>query len=326
LKIRVAIGVFISALFIYLAFHKVDFDQMVGALQSANYRWLAPAILVMLTSHWIRAVRWRAIMTPIKICHVHPLFSALMVGYAANNLLPLRLGEFLRAYAVGKSQTIPKTSAFATVIVERLLDLMALLLFLGVTVSLFPLPAEVKTPAYAVTVLTFALMIFVAFLMTKTDATMSLVQKLLPQKIFSVVDKVMRSFVEGFEVFRKSEHYLLVALTSVAIWLLYAGVVYLAFFAFDFQSRYGLGVYASLVVLVVISVGITIPSSPGYVGTYHWFCMLSLSLFGVPKSEALSFAIVSHAINVLPFTIIGLAYFWRENLSLSVAVAGEDAT
>jgi len=265
-------------------------------------------------------------MSPIKDCHVHPLFSALMVGYAANNLLPLRLGEFLRAYAVAKSQTISKTSAFATVIVERLLDLMSLLLFLGLTVLLFPLPPEVKTAGYAVAGLTFFLIVFVVFLMAKTDATMGLVRKLLPQKIFKVVDKLMRSFLDGFEVFRKSEHYLLVAVTSVAIWLLYAAVVYLAFFAFDFQGHYDIGVYASLVVLVIISVGITIPSSPGFVGTYHWFCMLGLSLFGVPKGEALSFAIVSHAINVVPFTIIGLAYFWRENLSLSVAVSGEKAS
>ncbi len=323
MKIRILIGVLVSALFIYLAFRKVDLNEVLAALRNADYAWLGPAILAMSLSHWIRAVRWRAIMSPIKTCDVHPLFSALMIGYAANNLLPLRLGEFLRAYAVGKSQNIAKTSAFATVVVERLLDLMVLLLFLGTTVLLFPLPAEVKGPGYAVAVLTFGLIVFVVFLMTRTEGTIALLQRMLPSRIFAVIDKFLRSFVEGFEVFRKAEHYLLVAVTSIAIWLLYAAVVYLAFFAFDFKGSYGIGLYASLVVLVVISVGITIPSSPGFVGTYHWFCMLALGLFGVPRSEALSFAIVSHAINVLPFTVVGLLYFWKENLSFAAAVATE---
>ncbi len=321
MKIKAFIGIVISFVFVYLAFKDVSFQEMGTALATANYLWLIPAILAMLVSHMIRAVRWQAIMEPIQRCSVRPLFSALMIGYAANNLLPLRLGEFLRAYAVGKSQGVSKTSAFATVIVERLLDLMSLLLLLSATVFFFPLPENIKNWGYLFSGITLASVAFVLFVMEKTEATIRILGKLLPQRLFNIVERLMKSFLQGFVVFRRSEHYLLIFLTSIAIWFLYALVVYFAFFSFDFDTTYGVGFYASLVVLIIISVGITIPASPGFVGTYHWFCMLSLALFGVPESEALGFAIVSHAINILPFTAIGLVYFWKENLRLADAVS-----
>lgn len=325
MKIRVAIGLAISAVFVYLAFKDVDFDEMLHALVNANYRWLFPASVAMLLSHWFRALRWRFIMEPIKPVKVGSLFSALMIGYASNNIFPLRLGEFLRAYAIAKSQNISKTSAFATVVVDRLLDILSLLLVLAITVFLYPMPQNIKNWGYAVSVATVGLIVFMVFLMEKTDATVRLLEKIMPGRVFAIVQKVVRSFLQGFMVFKKSEHYLSILMLSLAVWFLYAVVVYLSFFAFNFTENYGVGLYESLVVLVIISIGLMIPASPGFVGTYHWFCMKSLSLFGIPESEALSFAVISHALNTIPFTIVGLLYFWKENLHLSDAVSEKEA-
>lgn len=325
MKLRVGIGIIVSIVFIYLAFREVNFQEMLQALRNANYVWLFPAVSAMLLSHWLRSIRWRYILEPIKLVKVHPLFSALMIGYAANNIFPLRLGEFLRAFAIGKSQRISKTSAFATIIVDRLLDVLSLLLVLAITVFLYPLPQNIKNWGYMISALALSIIVVMVFLMEKTEATIKFFKIFLPKKLFEIIQKVIRSFLQGFLVFKKSEHYFTIIVLSVSVWFLYAVVVYLAFFVFNFNANYGLNLYSSLVVLVIISVGIMIPSSPGFVGTYHWFCMKSLSLFGVPESEAFGFAVISHALNMLPITFVGLFYFWRENVHFSDAVSEKEA-
>ncbi|NIV95357.1 flippase-like domain-containing protein [candidate division KSB1 bacterium] len=324
MKLKVGIGVLISGFFIYLAFRDVNFQEMLAALRSANYLWLLPAFFAMLISHWIRASRWRSFLSPIKEVGVHPLFSSLMIGYAANNVFPLRLGEFLRAFALGKSQSVSKSSAFATVIVERLIDLLSLLVLLAGTILVYPLPPDIRKAGYVIFFITLSAIVFMVFLMEKTDGTIRLLNKLLPSKIFHAIEKTVKSFLQGFVVFKKSEHYFKITVTSILIWFFYALVVYATFLAFSLHRNYEINFLSSFVVLVTVSIGIMIPSSPGFVGTYHWFCMKSLSFYGVPHSEALSFAVISHALNTLPFTVIGLIYFWRENLHFSDAIVEKD--
>ncbi|MCG8606103.1 flippase-like domain-containing protein [bacterium] len=320
MKLKVFIGILISVVFIYLSFRSVDLGEMWETMKAAKYAWLLPAFLLMLLSHLVRAYRSRYFIEPIKKVPTHPLFSALMIGYASNNILPLRLGEFLRAYAIGKSQRIPKTSAFATIIVERLIDLLSLLTLLAATILFFPLPDEIKKGSYAIFFVAVTALVVLVLLMEKTDTTISVLQKILPSRLFQLVQKTVRSFLDGFKVFKKAEHYAGILITSILVWLLYAIVVFVTFYAFEMPEKYGVGLFSSLVVLVIVSIGIMIPSSPGFVGTYHLFCMKSLALFGVPQSEALSFAVISHGLNTIPFTIIGLIYFWKGNLHFSDAV------
>ena len=329
MKIRVTIGIVISVVFLYLAFRQVNVHEMVAALKGADYIWLMPALLFLFASLLLRAIRWGYFVEPLKQVKLHPLFSAMMIGYAANNVFPLRLGEFLRAYAIAKTEGISKSSAFATVIVERLIDVLSLLLILAVTILLFSSRPSVtnneeiifiKNSGYIIFALTLSIIVLMVFLMEKTESTITVFQFLLPDKLFNIVQKIIRSFLQGFIVFKKSEHYLSILILSISLWVLYAGILYVIFFAFNFQTKYNINVLASLVVLVTVSIGIMIPSSPGYVGTYHFFCMKSLSLFGVPESEALSFAIISHVLSSIPLTLVGLIYFWKENLHFSDAV------
>ncbi len=328
MKLKIAVGLVISIVFVYLAFVNVNFNEVLDALKRANYLWLLPAVLAMVLSHFLRAVRWHYIFEPIKPIKLGPLFSALMIGYAANNIFPLRMGEFLRAYAIAKSQKISKTSSFATIIVDRLLDILALLVLMAVSVYFLPTQETdggifmlVKKGGYIISAGTVGVIVFMVLLMERTEETMKILQRLLPHKLFELIDKVVRSFIDGFLAFKKAEHYLAITGLSIAIWLLYALVVYFSFFAFAFDLGFG----ASLVTLVIISLGLMIPSSPGFIGTYHWFCKASLALYGIPEGAAVSFAVISHAMNTLPFTVIGLSYFWKENLRFSDAVSEKKA-
>ncbi len=328
MKIKVAVGIAISLVFVYFAFRKVDFDVVLQTLLRANYLWLLPAFAAMLLSHLLRAVRWHYICEPIKPIKIGPLFSALMVGYAANNIFPLRLGEFVRAYVIGKSQNISKTSSFATIIVDRLLDILSLLLLMAVSVYFLPnrdtdggIFALVRRGGYVITAGTVSVIVLMVFLMQKTEATLNLFRKIMPAKVFAAIDKFVRSFLDGFLVFKKAEHYLVIIVLSVSVWLLYALTVYFSFFAFNFHLGFG----ASLVVLVIISLGLMIPSSPGFIGTYHWFCKASLGIYGISGNAAISFAVISHAMNTIPFTVIGLSYFWKENLRFADVMSEKDS-
>jgi uncharacterized protein (TIRG00374 family) len=332
-KIRVTIGIVFSVVFLYLAFRQVNVQEMLAALKGANYLWLAPAVLFLFASLILRAIRWGYFVEPLKKVKFHSLFSAMMIGYAANNVLPLRLGEFMRAYAIGKSQRISKSSAFATVIVERLIDVLSLLLILAVTILLFSKQQSIsnnndivliKNSGYIIFGLTISVIFTMVLLMERTETTIRILQRLLPERIFNIVQKIIRSFLQGFTVFKRSEHYLSIFLLSIMLWILYAGILYVSFFAFDFHTISDINVLASLVVLVTVSIGIMIPSSPGYVGTYHYFCMQSLSLFNVPQSDALSFAIITHLLSNIPLTVVGLIYFWKENVHFADALAEKE--
>jgi len=328
-KLKVLFGIVISGVFIFLTFRQVEFGEMWQSLRHANYFWLLPAFLFMLLSHWLRAQRWHYLMEPIKPIKTKPLFSALMIGYAANNVFPLRLGEFFRAYAIGKSQNVSKSSSFASIVVERfVLDLMALLILLVITILFYPLKLPyyelIRLGGYAILALTVALIVLIIFLMRKTDATLNLLQRMLPHTLYEKVEPTFRSFLQGCMVFKKSEHYIAIIVLTLFIWALYILSVYMIFYVFAFVAHYNLTVWSSVIILVVVTFSIMLPSSPGALGTYHFLCTEVLKYFVVPNDQAVSFAIVSHAMNIVPFTVLGSIYFLRENLKFSDAVAEEE--
>jgi len=321
---RLLLGLIVSAFCIYLGFRNVDFGNMWQALLTANYLWLLPAVGFMFLSLWLRAVRWRYFMDPIKKVETPKLFSAMMIGYMGNNVFPLRLGEIMRAYAIGKSAQVSKAASFATIIVERIIDLLSLLSILAVTIFFHKFPHWIENAGWLIFAGSVGLVVFIIFLMEKTDQTLRLVDfflRPLPLRISQGARKILRSFLEGFAVFKRAEHYWTITWQSIVMWFFYAGIVYVTLVAFRLDSTYDLPWITSLVVLVMVSIGIMIPSSPGYVGTYHLLCIQAMAFFSVPASEAAGFAVVLHVVNFIPVTIVGLMYFWRENFKIEDATA-----
>ena len=329
MKKQFAIGILISIVFLYLAFRNVDIPEMKRALEQANYWWLIPGIVFMFISLAIRAYRWNYFLLPIQKVPYKKLFSAMMIGYMANNVFPLRLGEVMRALAIGRSARISRASAFATIIVERIIDVISLLLILGFTVFFHKFPPEIQKAGIFLFLATFALILFIILLMEKTRKTLRVVAWFItpfPFRVKKFVNKLLRSFLAGFKVFRQSHHYLAIVLQSIALWILYGGVIFVTFQAFAIKLENDTIIVASLVTLVMISIGIMIPSSPGFVGTYHYLTMQGLALFGVSESDALSFAIVLHLSNYIPMTLVGMYFFWRENMHFRDAIREKEET
>jgi uncharacterized protein (TIRG00374 family) len=324
---RLLLGIVISGVCVYLGFRNVDFGSMWQALRTANYLWLLPAVGFMFLSLWLRAIRWRYFMDPIKKVETSKLYSAMMIGYMGNNVFPLRLGEIMRAYAIGKSAQVSKAASFATIIVERIIDLLSLLAILALTIFFHTFPVWIEKAGWLIFAGSVGLVIFIVFLMEKTDQTLRIVDVVLsplPARISASARKILRSFLEGFAVFKRAEHYWSITWQSIVMWLFYAGIVYVTLVAFRLDTAYDLPWITSLVVLVMVSIGIMIPSSPGYVGTYHLLCIQAMAFFNVPASEAAGFAVILHVVNFIPVTIVGLLFFWRENFKIEEATASSD--
>jgi uncharacterized protein (TIRG00374 family) len=307
--IKFLIGILIGAVFVYLAVRRVNISEMLGALADANYMYVLLAVLVMMFSHYLRAWRWQYFLAPIKTVNSGSLFSALIIGYAANSFVPAHLGEFLRAFVLGKKQNISASSTFASIVIERIVDVFSLILLMVLVIFIHPFPRWVAQSGYIMlggAVGAFILLIGFKRFEDKSTSLIQILLKPLPEKIGPKLESMILNFLSGVMPLKSNWHYLYVAVLSVAIWFCYALSYYFCLSAFEFSTFYQLPWHASLVILVITTISIVVPSSPGYVGTYHLLCQISLVMFGVSETEALSFATIAHAVILLPATFTGL--------------------
>lgn len=300
----------------------VDFSAMGTALAEANYWILLPIVAMIFTSHWLRALRWQYLLDPVKHVKVGSLFNALIIGYMVNTFMPAHLGEVVRAYILGKREDVSATRTFSTIVVERIIDMFSFLLLMALAILLYPFPEWVTQGGYWMFLGTMLLFAFLILLKINTRLAFRIVGFFLtpfPQKIKTKVNDLLEAFISGINGLNGLKYYLLLLLTSVSIWVCYGGVLYLAFFMFNLK----LGILAALVLLVITTVGVVVPNSPGYVGTYHKLCQLGLSMFGISAAMGASFAIIAHAINFVPVLILGLIFMTRAGLSLGTLKSRE---
>lgn len=319
---KIVIGLVISAFFMYLALRKVDFDQMMQAFQKADYWMILPGLALLFFSHWLRSVRWRILLNPVSHLPIPTLYSALLIGYMANTFLPAHLGEFLRAYVVGKKHEISGSSVFGTIVMERIIDVITLFILLAFTMIVFPFPSWVEKSGYISLLGVLALFFLLLGLKTQRQRTTNMINRVtgfVPEKWRDKFFKAMDAFLSGITPLQHKRDYLIVTVLSVIIWACYGFIFQIFFYAFDFIAHYDLPWIAAWVLLVITTFAILVPSSPGYVGTYHYLCALGLGLFGVPNSPALSFAFVMHGINFIPILFVGLVLFSIEGLDLKKA-------
>jgi uncharacterized protein (TIRG00374 family) len=317
---KIIFGLIISIGFLFLAFRQLDFQQMKQAFTMANYWLLIPSLVIIFTSHWLRSVRWQLLLNPVKKIPVGSLFSALLIGYAANTILPAHLGEFLRAYVIGRKRNISVSSALATIVVERIIDVLSIVLIMALTLVIYPFPDWVKKSGYIMFAFAIGLFIFLILMKIYTNATLNFVRIVLkpfPQSIKDRIESLTQSFLDGLKPMKSRFDYGIIFWLSIMIWLCYWAVIYINFYTFNLVTEYHLNITAGLVLLVITTISVVVPSSPGYIGTYHWLCQISLALFHVPRAIGLTYAIVVHAMNFFPLFLVGFVFAWREGIRLT---------
>jgi uncharacterized protein (TIRG00374 family) len=323
-RFKLIIGLAIGAVFFFLAVRRVHFDQALEAIARTNYWLVAASALTMLGAHLLRAMRWRYLLAPVKALSTQSLFSALLIGYAANSFVPAHLGEILRALVIGKKYGISASAALGSIVVERIVDVVSLIAVMAVVLMVHPVPDWVTTSA--ILMLSAALLLCAVLVGGKrfeaqTAALVRTLLKPLPDRIGSRIEALALNFLRGIVPLQSAAHYAAALVLSVAIWLCYAAVNYICLAAFGLVNAYSLAWYVGLVVLVFTTISVVIPSTPGYVGTFHYLCQLALVMFGVPASEALSFAVIAHLVGFVPVAVIGLICAHYEGVSLYRTVA-----
>jgi hypothetical protein len=320
----------LAAFFLYFAFRGVNAVQLWVSLKQVRYGWVVPLVPLALASHWIRAVRWSYLLIPVKAeTSMRNRFSAVMIGYAVNNILP-RVGEVYRPMVIGKLEQISRSAAFGTVVVERILDVIAFYFIASIALMIYPNaldplvanPDSVRPFLLVISVGTLSTFILLFF---KVDALLKGVQRFrrfFPRRIESRIESVLSAFTSGFGVSKMKDKLGAVAGLSLLMWFLYALGMYIPFFAFDSLQSIDYDFGAAVLLLVITSIAWILPA-PGAMGTYHSFLTVALTkLYGVDAATALSFSIITHEVGYIVTMLVGGYYFFHDHVSFS-SVTGE---
>jgi uncharacterized protein (TIRG00374 family) len=321
-------GFLLTFVFLGLVLWKTDLTELGSALRSANYLYLVPAALCTVTSYLLRTARWQRILNPSRPIPYRSLLSVLMIGFMANNVLPARLGEFVRAYTLGRKERISKSLSFATIMLERLLDGVTLLALLGALALLMPLPGWGEELAYVAGAVFLVAIVGIVVLLVRGDLAarlIRLVMRPLPKLTAERMSQRAGAFIEGLHALRGGGAVAILLAYSVVIWAVEAAFYLLIVRAFGVSLPVGSLVLSALLMLVVVNLGIMLPSAPGYVGTFQFFGVLALGVFGVQREVALSASIVAHGVQYVLVTVVGLLFFWQANLTFSALTRSVDA-
>ncbi len=326
------VSLIITTVFLALALYRVNFAQLAQAFATADYRLVALATLLTLCGYWARTARWQKLLAPTKVIPIVRLFPVLVIGFALNNVLPGRPGEFARPYTLGKREAISRTLGFATVVLERIADGIALIAFLVLALGAFvplgiDLPPVAEATALAATILFGVALTGLIFLLVREELALQIFQfftRWLPAKIGARLEQMLGSFILGLHSLKSAHALGRVALLSLAVWLCEASAYFCILTAFGALPNVSDHVVAAVFMMVLINLGIMIPAAPGGLGPFEAAGVFALSAFGISETSAASVAIGSHTMQFLLITSLGLLFFWREGISLTQAREASD--
>jgi uncharacterized protein (TIRG00374 family) len=304
---KLLIGIVVSAIFIYLTLKGVDLKAVLVELRNKSYEFLLPVAAVFILAQVIRSLRWGVILSPIKVINQRTLFPITSVGFMAIIVAPMRLGEMVRPYLIKVKQAVPFGAGIATILIERIMDLLVLLLFLFIILSLVSLPTWiVKGGTVLLGIMLLAFLFIVLFMVfpEKIKKFLFPLTKRLPRRVTEGLEGFIGNAAAGFSVISSIGKFTKVFLLSLLVWLLSALAVYLLFFFYKLP----LNVLAALAVTTVTALGISLPAAPGFIGNFQFACIVALSLYGVAKNEAFAFAMGYYFTGIGINIILGLIF------------------
>lgn len=332
-RVRLLGGLLLTAFFLWLALRNVDIAAVRDALRHAQYRYLLPAMLCGAVGYCLRTLRWELILTPTKRVPFGRLFPVLMTGFATNNLLPARIGEFVRALLLGRREGVSRSLALATIVVERVCDGLTLIALMTVTLLLVPLPVsdpKLELVERSATVIFGTATVGLIALLLFPLPVLALARfflRPLPRAVGGRIEELLNSFIRGLRALRSPLALARIAGLSLLVWLAEGGTYAFVMLAFRLDLARSEWLAAAAFLLVFVNLGIMIPSAPGYIGTYQFFAALALGAFGVPAALAIGLSFVAHALQYSFITGVGLLCLWRLGLSpgqLGSLAAGDE--
>lgn len=317
-RARVVIGILVSAFFLFWALKLVgDVGAVARILERAQYVFILPALVAYFFGVWLRSWRWHFLLRPVRPIPARKLFPVVVIGYMANDVLPARLGELFRAYVLGEQEGVPKTTTLATIVVERMFDGVAMLVFVAMVAAFVPLSGQIAQVARLASVIFLTALIVLFLAGSSRRRAIALVERVeltLPSSLQGKVGRLAERFLEGLDSLRSPGLAAAILGLSLGAWLCEATMYALLALGF----RLGLSYWAFMLTTAVANLFAMVPAAPGYVGTFDVGALASLALFGADHARAAGYVLVLHAILLIPVTLLGFFYLWRANLSLSL--------
>jgi hypothetical protein len=337
------LGVLLSVAALYLVFQGVDFREFLRAFGAVNYGYLVPSLAVFYLSVWLRGVRWRWLFQPRYDVPLSHATGGIFICFAFNSIFPFRVGEFARAVMVGKRDRTGFSTAFGTVVAERLLDSLTLLPCLVVALAIAPINegarfeqtilgrevvmtgAQFLALKNKVVVMALVLLVSVLALSLPRSRGWCLkilhAMKFLPDAFRRRLETLVHKFAEGLASFRSPRRILVLLALSLVIWLVGAFSVQVLAWGFPFDHT--MTFTQSLALVVIICIFIMLPAAPGYWGFYEAGAVFSLAIMGIhgDRPTMVSYAILMHLCQWVPIVAVGLPWAWLWGVSIAEAQA-----
>ncbi len=308
-------GAVISAFFIVIALRGLDLLNVWRDVQSANYWWILPGVAAYFIGVWARVWRWHYLLRPIKAISLDRLWPIVVIGYMGNNIYPFRAGEVMRAFLLKKQESVSFSASIATILVERIFDGLVMLLFVFIALPFAPgLPVWLRQTVIVASLAFFGALVVFLVMAAMPQTSRKVYQwginhfapTTLRPKILILADR----FMEGLGSLTSFKDVVMVFFTSVVVWLLETVKYWFVMHAFNFTVSF----FALMLMNGVVNLATTLPSAPGYIGTFDGPGIEVLKVFGVNPTVAAAYTLVLHAALWLPITILGVWYMARQSL------------
>lgn len=304
------LGLLLSLVFLYFTFRGVDIRQVWFNIRQLDSFFIAASAALIVAEFILRAFRWKFLLNPNSAPKVNQLFSVLMIGYFSNNIIPLRMGELVRAQLLGTNYNVNRARAIATIVVERVCDVLTLLALFGVSVLLYDVfPAWMKQGGIFTTIVLLAISSFLYIYRHKAAGIIAQIRSRPSSNRFS--EKLatgMENFGLGLGVLTNRKTVIIVLSLSVVIWAVVIASIDMVLQSFSMQ----LSLFASIFIAVMVGLGMLLPAPPGNIGVYEGFAILALVPFGIEREAALSFSLVLHFLELTITMSIGFVCLVRE--------------
>lgn len=327
----VVIGLAVGLLAVFL--RNAELDRVWSAVRSARADFLLVSLAATALTFAIRAERWQYLLAPLGKTRFSTVFKTTVIGFAASAVLPARAGEVIRPYLLARREGLSATAAFATILVERVLDLVAVLLLLAVFLLWFDPGLEARDSVFfsairfgglvmaPVAVAALLVMFFMAGHPERLHGWLLKAEAILPSRAAKAIARLAQMFAAGFAVVRRPERLVAALAWSIVLWISIAAGIWAVSVAFGITMPFT----GSFLMLAPLVVGVAVPT-PGAVGGFHEAYRLSAtSFFGADNNTAVGAAIVLHAISVGPVALAGLVFILQDGLKLGRIARGDVA-
>lgn len=313
--------IIVSCVFLYFALQNANWTKIYKIILQTDINFIFIGIVLFIFSYFFKWLRWHIILKDLDsnispVQTLNPFFG----GFALNNFLPLRAGEAYRVLSLSKHSTISKTGSISTLMLDRILDGLTLVIIL-----IYTLPKE-NNPVWLKNMLNISIWIFIGgfivlFLIANINHILERIEKLFLKLHFELGFKLISKVVNALKIVKNPWQLLILTILSILVWLFEGGMYY----CFAKSLSINISFTQSLLVLAIVNFGILIPASPGYIGTFEYFTVKALSLCFIHENKAISFSLLIHFIQIIFITIFGLiAYaFFKLNIKNKIITKGK---